>query len=292
MTLSPRIHHFAAATAVATYLLLLVGGLVNPTGSSLACPDYPNCGAPLVGQALIEGSHRFFAMGVGVLTTILAYLLVRAKHALLGVVAFVAVCLQGFLGYWTVKHNLPPAVSISHLALSMAFFVLLVGLAAPRRVEVSASLFRWLVAAAALVYVQIVLGGVVRHTHAATVCGADLPLCFGSLWPAGVPLAEVHMAHRIFGVVSGLVAAGAGIAAARRLGGGLRFVALLLPALVLVQILLGMWTVLTWKGLLPVELHVGVGALLLGLLALLARSTRPAAVAEAAPRAAALVEQP
>jgi len=34
--MGPRVHRFAAATAVTTYLLLLVGGLVNPTGSSLA----------------------------------------------------------------------------------------------------------------------------------------------------------------------------------------------------------------------------------------------------------------
>src|SRR5215468_9610420 len=204
--MSRRIHTFAAATAVTTYLLLLVGGLVNPTGSSLACPDYPNCGVPLVGQALIEGSHRFFAMGVGVLTTILAVLLVRAKHALLGAVAFVAVCLQGFLGYWTVKHNLPPAVSISHLALSMAFFVLLIALAVPRRIEVPAGAHKWLFAAAALVYLQVVLGALVRHLHAATVCGADVPLGFGQLWPVGVPLAELHMAHRIFGIVSGVCA--------------------------------------------------------------------------------------
>jgi heme A synthase len=34
---------FAVVTAVATFILLGVGGLVNPTGSSLACPDWPLC---------------------------------------------------------------------------------------------------------------------------------------------------------------------------------------------------------------------------------------------------------
>ena len=34
---------FAIALAVATYLLILIGGLVHGTGSSLACPDWPTC---------------------------------------------------------------------------------------------------------------------------------------------------------------------------------------------------------------------------------------------------------
>ena len=37
------VHRFAVATAVATYLLILIGGLVHDTGSSLACPDWPTC---------------------------------------------------------------------------------------------------------------------------------------------------------------------------------------------------------------------------------------------------------
>ena len=38
-----RIHHFATATVGLTFLLLLIGGLVHGTGSSLACPDWPLC---------------------------------------------------------------------------------------------------------------------------------------------------------------------------------------------------------------------------------------------------------
>src|SRR5262245_13322574 len=71
----------AVATAVATFLLLLVGGLVNPTGSSLACPDWPLCYGspfpPMVGGIFYEHSHRLFATGVGILTVVLAVLLWR-----------------------------------------------------------------------------------------------------------------------------------------------------------------------------------------------------------------------
>ena len=64
--LQPRVvHRFAVATAVATYLLILIGGLVHGTGSSLACPDWPTCYGTLMpkmeGGVLVEHSHRLAA---------------------------------------------------------------------------------------------------------------------------------------------------------------------------------------------------------------------------------------
>jgi heme A synthase len=60
---------FAIATAVATFLLLLIGGLVNPTGSSLACPDWPLCHGSafpeMTGGVFFEHSHRLAATTVG-----------------------------------------------------------------------------------------------------------------------------------------------------------------------------------------------------------------------------------
>lgn len=284
--MSPRTHRFAAATAVATFLLLLVGGLVNPTGSSLACPDWPLCYGspfpPMVGGILYEHSHRLLATGVGLLTVVLAILLYRDGRARLGVLAVGIVLAQGVLGGLTVLLKLPPEISIAHLALSMAFFVVLIALAVPRRVVVSARIHGALVAAAALVYVQIILGAVVRHTHSALACTTEIPLCFGQLWPASAPYqAQVHMAHRLFGVVVGLAVIAIGIGAARAVRGGLRLLALAAPVLVVVQIGLGMWTVYTLKALAPVELHLGVGAILLAVTAGLALATRPAPARQA-----------
>src|SRR6266545_3646391 len=138
-----KVQHFAIATAAATFLLLLVGALVNPTGSSLACPDWPLCYGspfpPMVGGIFYEHSHRLAAASVGLLTIGLAVL-------------------QGTLGGLTVLLRLPPPISIAHLSLSMVFFAYLVGLAVPRRVEVGPGVHRALAAAAGLVYLQIVLG--------------------------------------------------------------------------------------------------------------------------------------
>jgi len=270
-----RAHRFAFAAAAATFVLLLVGGLVNPTGSSLACPDWPLCYGsafpPMVGGILYEHSHRLVATAVGVLTLVLAFVLRREGRGRLGAVAVFAIVVQGCLGGLTVRLRLPPAVSIAHLALSMAFFAYLVGLAVPLRVEVSPGVQRALAAAGGLVYLQIVLGAVVRHTHSALACTTEIPGCFGSLWPAGAPFqAQIHMAHRIFAVVVAAAIAAIGVACARRLRGVLRLLALSLPLLVVGQIGLGVWTVVSLKALVPVELHLGVGALLLAATTVLA----------------------
>ncbi|HTL56424.1 MAG TPA: COX15/CtaA family protein [Candidatus Limnocylindrales bacterium] len=78
----PRaLHRFAVLTAVATLGLVGVGGLVTSHGVGMAVPDWPNTYGynmfffPVsrwVGGIFYEHSHRLFASGVGLFTTILA----------------------------------------------------------------------------------------------------------------------------------------------------------------------------------------------------------------------------
>src|SRR5215471_10984639 len=84
MLLHPRVvHRFAVATAVATYLLILIGGLVHGTGSSLACPDWPTCYGTMMpkmeGGVLIEHSHRLAAGTVVILAIAVALSLAFSK---------------------------------------------------------------------------------------------------------------------------------------------------------------------------------------------------------------------
>src|SRR5204862_7659054 len=101
------------------------------------------------------------------------------------------------------------------------------------------------------------------HTGAGLVC-TDVPFCRGALWPAGVhPMVHLHMAHRAFAlVVLGLVI-WSSARAARGSRGIVRALALAAPALVLVQIALGIATIVTFKDLVPLTAHLLVGALLL-----------------------------
>ena len=179
---------FATATAVATFLLLLVGGLVNPTGSSLACPDWPLCHGSafpqMVGGVFFEHSHRLVATGVGLMTVILGVLLWRDGRRGLALGAVAMVVLQGVLGGLTVIFKLPPEISLSHLALSMTFFAFLIYLATgagerPRPLELSPLRARLVVVAAISIWVQIILGGLVRHTKSALACATEIPLCLG-----------------------------------------------------------------------------------------------------------------
>src|SRR5499425_542003 len=131
------LHRLAVATAVATFVLLFVGGLVTSTGSGLAVPDWPlsfgQVFPRMEGGVLFEHGHRLVASAVGLLTLVLALWLVvrepRPGVRALGLLALFAVVLQGVLGGVTVLYKLPLAVSVSHACLAQAFFCLTVALA-------------------------------------------------------------------------------------------------------------------------------------------------------------------
>lgn len=266
-------HRFAILTAAATFVLLLIGGTVNATGSSLACPE-PTlvCNGELfpemTGGVLYEHGHRLVAMTVGFLQIILTILLWRRRKDLrwLGVGALAAVCVQGALGAVTVAYKLPTAVSMGHLALAMLYFAALLyivwrtreGHADIQRRELG-SIRTWVAVAGGFVLAQILLGGLVRHTGATLAC-VDVPFCGGALFPAGAPLAlKIHMLHRIGGVIVGLVILAAAFNIYRQARGWrtLRALALLGPVLVVAQITLGLFTITTFRAVPVAVAHFG-----------------------------------
>jgi cytochrome c oxidase assembly protein subunit 15 len=279
------LHRLALACAVATVLLLVAGGLVTSTGSGLAVPDWPlsfgRFFPPMVGGVLYEHGHRLVAAAVGLLTVAQAIAFARRERRAgvrrLAYLAVAAVVAQGLLGGATVLLMLPAAVSVAHACLAQAFFCLTIILAlSTSRGFVAAETRRlpddglpplWALGAAATlaVYLQLILGAVMRHTGAGLAI-PDVPLAFGRIVP---PLLSreiaIHYAHRAGALV---VAAAVGWAAARVLSRHRARPDLTRPArlaLVLVgaQILLGALTVATRLAVLPATAHVVVGALLL-----------------------------
>ncbi len=185
--------------------------------------------------------------------------------------------MQGLLGGLTVLLLLPPAISIAHACLAQAFLCLTVALALttapgwasmPRQAVVEDSrpaLATLAPLTAAAVYVQLILGAVMRHTGAGLAI-PDFPLAFGRLLPPfEIPGVAIHFAHRIGAVVvASLVTWTVAVVLARhRYQPQLVRPALLAAVLVTVQIGLGALTIWTSKAVLPTTAHVAVGAAVL-----------------------------
>jgi heme A synthase len=284
LTLQRRL---AIATACSTFVLVLIGGLVHNTRSSLACPDWPLCFGTafpkMVGGVFYEHSHRLAATTVGLLTIglLIANSLRGRRLALLGVAALGLVIAQGVLGGITVIFRLPPLVSTAHLGLSLFFFCYLIYLSFEMRAPTSpptviaGPVRRFVLYTAVAVYVQCLLGALMRHLGAGLAC-VDLPLCRGAVWPSGEhPSVMLHATHRLFALVVGVLVVIASVrlwrATKRPL---LKFLAVAMPFVVLLQIGLGVLSVMSMLEVPPVTAHLGGAALLLADLMIVFFATR------------------
>jgi protoheme IX farnesyltransferase len=199
-----RFATLALIASLATYLLIVLGGLVRATGAGLACPDWPLCHGrlipPLQGLIIIEYSHRLVASLVGFLTLALTVSAWRRRlfrgHAFL---ALLLVGVQIVLGGLTVRTELSAWLVVAHLGTAMVFFATLVALTlrawttdVPPRGSLVTTLARiTLVGTLGLV----LIGGYVSATEAGIAC-PDWPLCYGQVLPSLTGAVAVHMAHR------------------------------------------------------------------------------------------------
>jgi cytochrome c oxidase assembly protein subunit 15 len=267
-------HRFAQLAAFCTFLLLIIGGTVNPTGSSLACPEptlvcHGEVFPEMTGGVLYEHGHRLAAMTVGLLQIGLTVLLLRRRRMRgLAWTTLAMVIFQGGLGAVTVKYKLPWFVSTAHLMLAMTYFATLLyiawqtrpaGGAAPPLATLSRAR-PWIHVATGTVIVQLLLGALVRHSEATLAC-LDIPGCTAAEWFPAALTQRIHMIHRAWGVVTGLVTIVAAVQIYRHAAGwrALRGLMLVAPALVLVQILLGAYVVLTFRSV-PVAVAHFAGA--------------------------------
>jgi cytochrome c oxidase assembly protein subunit 15 len=284
------VHRFAVATAAATLGLIFAGGLVTSTESGLSVPDWPTTYgwnmftfpvSKWVGGIRFEHTHRLIASGVGFLTILLAIALARREPRRwvrrLGYAALAVVVAQGLLGGITVLFLLPTGVSVAHACLAQTFFCLVVTIAVvtsprwkdrvvagPRMLFAANPVARAAAAAGIAVFLQLLVGAVMRHTKAGLAI-PDFPLAFGRLVPSihSFPVA-IHFVHRVGALVVAVLVAVCVVRAFRSGRPGLKRFSVLLGALVLVQIGLGGLTVLTQKSVAITTAHVAAGALILG----------------------------
>jgi cytochrome c oxidase assembly protein subunit 15 len=281
---------FALVVAALTLLLMNMGGLVHNTRSSLVCPDWPGCNGELLPSPsdtavfLEHYAHRSVGATIGVLSLALAIALgIRARRTrdagllALGLAGVALVSIVGALGRYTVLNRLPPWASTSKLALATITLELFVYIAYRARSSRSTSAARdtrvaaVTGAAAAIVYAQMVLGAWMRHLGAGLSC-LDLPLCQAGLLPLGAHEAVlVHAAHRLMGVVALTAVVFASVVTWRRMQGRtfMRALAVALPILMLVQITLGVVSIVSFLDVVPVTLHLlGAALIITGLVVL------------------------
>jgi cytochrome c oxidase assembly protein subunit 15 len=307
---------FATFVAVCVSLLILKGALVTSHDAGLSVPDWPTSyGENMflfppslwIGPIFYEHVHRLIASGVGALTVILAVWIGwvdgRRWVRWLGYAALGAVIVQGVLGGLTVLLQLPTAVSSAHAVLAQTFFIMTVVLAYSqsrewfeRRREVAAPewrrYFSYALLAVALLYVQLLVGAIMRHAGAGLAV-PDFPTMGGTWWPSfsavwidGINAARsalglapvdsfqvaVHIAHRVGGVavVGGLLSVAYTV---RRWSGSsapARRSAVWIAGIVAVQFLLGVATVVGQREPFITSFHVLGGALTLALTVVLA----------------------
>ncbi len=280
------LHRFAKLVAACTVILVLAGSFVTSTGAGLSVPDWPTTygwnmfafpPSKWVGGIFYEHSHRLIASTVGFLTIILAAWLWKAERRRwlrwLGVTALATVIVQGVLGGLTVLFFLPAPISTAHAGLAEIFFCLTVAIAlftSPSWIRgddcvEDGKLRRLATTTTALIYVQILVGAMMRHTGAGLAI-PDFPLMFGRVVPDHWdPKIAVHFAHRMGALIVtfSVIATAAHVWLRCRDYARLTRPAVLLVALVPAQITLGALTVLSQRHEVINSLHVVCGAIVL-----------------------------
>lgn len=263
----PWLFRCAVAWSILTLFNLFAGGSVTSHGAGLAVPDWPTTydqnmfTFPLrdwwmKGGIFYEHGHRLVASAVGMMTIVMVVLIAlydeRRWLRRLSYVALAAVITQGILGGLTVRFFLPKPVSIGHAGLAQLFFGLTAAmalflsrgwLAAPPTAILSGGAWKLCIAAACMIYVQTLLGAVVRHTQSGLAI-TDFPASYGGWFPpldaAAIerinaerawgehyavlkPVTAnqilLHYAHRVNAVLTAMIVAAAAVVVLRREGG-------------------------------------------------------------------------
>lgn len=296
--MSRSLTRLAWSAAAATYLLIVLGGIVRLTGSGLGCGDeWPICHGRLIPSfadigTAIEWSHRLAAAIVSTLVLLLAGLVWWARRrtppgpSRLAYVALGLLIVQVLLGAVTVKLQLPPWTIVLHLGTAMLLFAALIAIAK----QLTPGALKGLPAvaspglsgpgpgnppatgAAVLVFVTILMGGLTANLGAATAC-VGFPLCNGQWIVTGNYLQYVQWTHRLLAYTTFAYLLAWALATRGRAAIGVLGVATLQIAIAAAMVTPGFPTLLQGA-------HVAVGAAVWGAVVSVAQSQAHSATSQ------------
>jgi heme A synthase len=278
------------ATAIATFVLIVVGGVVRVSDSGLGCGPagsgfhgWPFCNGDVVPgvdlNSIVEYTHRVLAAVVGFMILAIFVMAWRRQRQYLAPAAglLFLVVAQGALGGATVEENLEEVYVAAHLCLAMLLLGGLIylyrGVSGAKATSGGPRMRPLAIAASVAVLCTIVAGGYMAGTQnygradyqlgdgAHHACGKEFPTCNGEFMPFGkAELVDIHLTHRAFMYVAALLVTSLVVVALRR--GVLTRYAWALAGLLVVQILVGALNVWLDEYELLILLHLALGTLL------------------------------
>jgi heme A synthase len=274
-TPSHALRVLSVLTALNTYAVIVMGGVVRTTGSGLGCDapgdnGWPLCQGrllpPLQQTAIIEFTHRWLAATLSfLLVALIATAVLRYRHLRTLLIAVGAVSallvVQITLGQLTVQYKLPGSIVMVHLAnaellLGAVILVCLVAFGATRRTAAltpaSRSAIRWMTAAAVGVYGLVLSGAFVVANGAGYAC-SSWPLCGNGFQLDAGQTAQYNVFHRWVAGAVGVLLVVALVRVLRAVGGrpgvrlaavaaGLALAAQVAAGAILVESRLPVWT--------------------------------------------------
>ena len=290
---SAGFHRLALATGLATFALIVVGGVVRVSDSGLGCGPggsgfhgWPFCNGDVVPgldlNSVIEYTHRALAGAVGIMMIVLAVMAIRQRVLVKAAVASVGLVIaQGLLGALTVEENLEEGLVAAHLGLAMALLALMLYIWRETRQSPQSPdpgpqgdprLRPLSVIAAGLVLCTVVAGGYMAGTQkygrpdyqlgdgAHHACGKEFPTCNGGFMPFGdARLVDIHLTHRLFMYLSVIAVSVLAVMLLRR---GMKRSAHILGGLLITQVLVGALNVWLEEYELLILAHLALGTLL------------------------------
>lgn len=291
----PALAIFAALGSAWVFVLVTLGAFTTSIGAGMAFPDWPLSNGSLNPPGWLENlsmfaehSHRLSGATMGLITLALAIWLWRTEERAwlrqMGVWALVIVVTQGVVGGTRVlldPHRVPgfemslgQMLRIPHGVLAQVYVCLLIAIAVgcskawiDRPSPMGSAVRRLGIACCILLLLQLTIAATMRHNGAglailsfpySTSDGRWLP----ATWDFRV---AIHFAHRVMALVLAVALPFLAFKIRRERAAtlGMRAAASALLSLIVLQILLGMQIILTYRRADVTTSHVLVGALTL-----------------------------